>query len=183
MKKLSMILATAACAAAMTATAAPTSYLYWMVDVSDKSDYAFSYATVKATDSNGSTSGFLSLYGSGSTTSVGDKLASSTYPTAGTTTGNIFAGVDGYGSGSSFLFELWADGAANESKASRVAWGTVSYAALSGSISSAMSTSGDKLYTVTGSQLIPEPSSGLLALLGLAALALRRKPETPKSKV
>ena len=173
MKKLSMILAMAACAATLSATATESSYLYWMVDVSGNSDYSFSYATIKATDSSGSTSDFLSLYGSGSTTSSGDKLASSTYPTAGTTTGSVFAGIDGH-LGSTFLVELWADSTENADP-TRVAWGKLSWSAVSGSVYSGMNQSGATAYTVTASQVVPEPTSGLLALLGFAALALRRK--------
>ena len=184
MKKI-LILAMAACAAMLTATA-EENFLYWMVDVSDNTDYSFSYATIKAMNSNGTTSDYLSFYGTGdASTSVGTKSASTAYlsyidsngtgaNTGTKTSGGAFTGIDGY-VGSTFLVELWADSSTDASDPTRVAWGSLAYSLLKDSVSSGLNQSGATLYTVTGSQLIPEPTSGLLALLGLAALALRRK--------
>ena len=172
--KKQMILAALLCAAA-TAVRAETSYLYWMVDVSENENYAFSYATIKGINSDGTTSSFLSLYGSGQSDSSGNKLAATGWPTVnGTTTSALFAGVDGYGVGSKFLVELWASTGVDDADPTRVAWGTLAYSTVSGSIYTAMGQT-DTAYTVTASQVVPEPTSGLLALLGLAALALRRK--------
>ena len=184
MKKL-MILAMAACAAMLTTTA-EENFLYWMVDVSDKTDYSFSYATIKATGSDGKTSDYLSFYGSGASESSGTKFASTAYldyignngsgASTGTTTGGgAFTGIGGYGLGSTFLVELWADSTTEGSDPTRVAWGNLAYSLLKDSVSSGLNQSGASLYTVTASQVVPEPTSGLLALLGFAALALRRK--------
>ena len=183
MKKL-MILAVSACAAMLTATA-EENFLYWMVDVNDKTDYSFSYATIKAVNSNGTTSDYLSFYGSDASTSIGTKSASTAYlsyidnngtgaNTGTQTSGGAFTGIDGY-VGSTFLVELWADSSTDGSASTRVAWGNLAYSLLKDSVSTGLNQSGATAYTVTGSQLIPEPTSGLLALLGFAALALRRK--------
>jgi small-conductance mechanosensitive channel len=179
MKKL-IILTIAACTAVLTAKAVD-SYLYWMVDVSDNANYAFNYATIKGIDSKGTVSDYLSFYGSGSSDALGTKVYSTTYTEAdswalGTTTGEgAFTGVDGYGAGSKFLVELWADGATQNDAASRIAYGYLAYADVMDSIYKTMGTSGASAFVVGASQLVPEPTSGLLAILGFAALALRRK--------
>ena len=181
MKKKQMILAALLCAAATVARAG--TFLYWEVDVtpeeSGEANYAFSYATIKATGTDTTTSSALSLYGPGSSTPSGTKLASSAYPakTSTTTDGGVFAGLDNYASGaiSSFLVELWLEGG-TEDTATRVAWGNIAYDTVKSHIYTDLSMSGNPSpYTVTASQVVPEPTSGLLALVGMAALALRRK--------
>lgn len=176
--KLVMVLALV-CAAML--VSAEDAFLYWMVDVGDKTDYNFNYATIKAKGSDGTTSDYLSLYGPDSSDSVGKKLYASNYGVdekydPGSTTGSgAFAGVGGYGVGSKFLIELWTDGASADAAANRVAYGWFDYADIMNSIFSAGNLSGASLFTVGSTQLIPEPTGGLLTLLGFAVLALRRK--------
>lgn len=153
---------------------AAESYFYWGVDVGSDSEYKFSYATIKATSSSGS-SEYLSLYSSSSAEALGTKFASSTYPTLGTTTGgSAYAGLlSEYGAGSKFLVELWSEGATSSDAATRVAYSSVAFNDVTANIFDGLSTTGATAYTFTS--FIPEPTSGLLALLGIAALALRRK--------
>ena len=178
MKKL-MVLAILACAA-FTASA-EDSFLYWMVDVGSTENYKFNYATIKAANESGSTSGYLSLYGSDSAEPLGTKLYAANYGVdkkydPGSTTGyGAFAGVGGYGMGSRFLVELWTDGATASDPANRVAFGWLTYDAVKDSIFSAGNMSGASAFTVGSTMLVPEPTGGLLTLLGLAVLALRRK--------
>lgn len=178
MKKL-MALTVLACAA-FTASA-EDSFLYWMVDVGGKEDYNFNYATIKAKDASGNTSDCLSLYGSDSADPLGTKLYAANYGDngnfdPGSTTGyGAFAGVGGYGMGSRFLVELWTDGFTASDSANRVAFGWLSYDDVKNSIFAAGNLSGASAFTVGSAMLVPEPTSGLLMLLGFAGLALRRK--------
>ena len=178
MKKLLMAMALAG--AAMAASA-EDNYLYWMVDVSDSTDYAFNYATIKAQDESGNTSDYLWLYGQDSADTIGHRLYASNYGEnssydPGTTTGGgAFAGLGNYGVGSKFLFELWTDGATADSP-NRVGWtGWIDYESIAKNIFSAGDLSGASPFTVGSTMLVPEPTGGLLTLLGLAVLALRRK--------
>jgi hypothetical protein len=160
---------------------ADSSYLYWMVDVSETPAYSFSYATIKGVGENGEESGFLSLYdGSISSPSYsGTQLAST--DADGMKTAKIFAGVDGYANvtdehENSFLVELWAAGANDGDAANRIAYGYLTYGDVKGFVVNQMSWSVlSQPYIVTGAKLVPEPTSGLLMLFGFAALVLRRK--------
>ena len=170
MKKLLMAMALAG--AAMVASA-EDKFLYWMVDVSDSRDYAFNYATIKAKDASGNESDYLWLYGQENADKIAQRLYASN--DAGTTTGGgAFAGLENYGSDSQFLFELWTDGATDSP--SRVGWtGWLTYDRIANNIFSAGNLSGASPFTVGSTMLVPEPTGGLLTLLGLAVLALRRK--------
>lgn len=175
MKKL-MILAALACA-----TMARADYLYWSVNLADDSAYSFNYATISAKSAESETSSTLSLYGSSSTEPVGTRLYTTSYSeannwAAGTTTGGgAFAGFDKNSNINSFLIELWTDGATQDATATRVGYTSLLYSSLAQYIYSDMATTGASPYVVTDAQIVPEPTSGLLALLGVAALALKRK--------
>ena len=178
MKKL--LTAMALAGAAMVASA-EDNFLYWMVDVGDSTDYAFNYATIKAQDESGNTSDYLWLYGQESANKIGQRLYASNYGENGsyapgtTTGGGAFAGVGGYGIGSKFLIELWTDGETADSP-NRVGWtGWIDYATIANNIFSAGNLAGSSPFTVGQTMLAPEPTGGLLTLLGLAVLALRRK--------
>ena len=173
MKKLLMAMALAG--AAMVASAEDEDkFLYWMVDVSDSTDYAFNYATIKAKDASGNESDYLGLYGQDNADEIGPRLYASNDP--GTTTGGgAFAGLGNYGVGSKFLFELWTDGGTADSP-NRVGWtGWIDYESIAKNIFAAGDLSGASPFTVGSTMLVPEPTGGLLTLLGLAVLALRRK--------
>jgi len=135
-------------------------YLYWMVDA--PAGFDFLYATVKQDNKTLSNQGY-------SGGELGTMVANSNLEEGGETgltTPNVYAyGIkDGY-VGSTFLFELF-----NESN-ERVGYSAVTGSALGNSIGGTMSQT--SLYKVTN--VIPEPTSTLLMLLGFAGLALRRR--------
>ena len=142
---------------------AADSYLYWMVDPSASSTYEdYVYATVKIDGS----SSYLQMYDPGTE----ELLAGD----AGT---RLVKGDSGYFgafdaasmSGASFLIELWSSAGAES-----IATATLAYSeALAGGAiyTPGKSGGGATPYAVA----IPEPTSGLLLLLGFVGLALRRK--------
>ena len=164
MKTLKFMFMLAAAAAAGASQADVDSYLYWMADPAATYSEAggapgtpvkeYSYAKV-STD-GGST--YLSLYGSSGSLGT-DILDKGEVGIAGFSRDPAF---------SSFLFEFFND---NDDK---VAWAALPYSqALQYIYSDPTRPGGTDVYSV--SQVIPEPSSGLLLLLGMAGLALRRR--------
>jgi hypothetical protein len=167
MKTLKFMLMLAAAAAAGAVKAEVDSYLYWMVsDAATYSDAAgatlsgtlvdYDYAKISA--DGGST--YLSLYGPD-----GGNLGADT----------LDKGLDGYvgfassPAFSSFLVELYT-----EDSSERVGWATIPYnTAMQYAFTDITQQKLANLYTVT--QAIPEPTSGVLLLLGMAGLALRRR--------
>ena len=146
-------------------------YLYWMVDETHDADkYEFTYATVKADDSS-----YLHLYNQSGDTGA-DRFYISDYATAdlGLATSAGFAGLgtDSY-IGSTFLFELWRENDDGDDD-TLVAWKSVAYSALAGNIfANTQTDSGESPFVV--SNVIPEPTSGMLLLIGIAGLAIRRR--------
>ena len=143
---------------------AADSYLYWMVDPSASSTYEdYVYATVKIDDGSSS---YLQMYDPGTE----ELLAGD----AGT---RLVKGDSGYFgafdaasmSGASFLIELWSSAGEESIATATLAYST---AFASGAIyTPGASGGGATPYAV----VVPEPTSGLLLLLGMAGLALRRK--------
>jgi len=165
MNILKKVSAAAMMLAAATATA---DLLYWQVsdavgnELSGKQNtpIEFAYATVKADGT------LLNVYNE----KAGDTGSSRAYAMAddNTSTDAAYAGTFD-DSVTSFLVELWDNGG------TRVGWQTYSASAVANSIwkSDTPAASGGTPLTVTG--VVPEPTSGLLLLLGMAGLALRRK--------
>jgi len=173
MKTIKLIAVLAIALAASAASAAVDSYLYWMVDGANYggSDVAFDYATISV--DGGAT--YLNLYGADATTSDLTEFASAGYLTStpatstyGAPTQGLFAGFDSSAGVNTFLIELWLD-----SQTERVAWQTYSYEYLASFISGDTKGGSSAPFGVT--DVVPEPTSGLLSLFGLAALALRRR--------
>ena len=172
MKIIKAVAAIASMFAAITATA---DYLvYWEVAgatnlyPADQSnaDIAFNYATIKAnTESEGTK--LLNTYSTGGKTEYWKLYAKGNDSTS---TGAAYSGSFGTDV-TSFLVELWQD------ETTRLGWQTFSLSDVQSSIFSVDEFGGSsgtqKAFTAT--QFVPEPTSGLLVLLGVAALSLRRK--------
>ena len=155
-----------AIALAATAARAEDSYLYWMVSGANYNNSAieFAYATIKAEGGDS----YLNLYAPGATDSSISALASTAYPNgmSSSTDGGAFAKFD-YSSATTFLVELWN---ANNTV---VGWQSYSYDDWQNFVYT--STGAGSASPLTVSAVVPEPTSGLLMLFGLAGLALRRK--------
>ena len=142
------------------------SYLYWMVDseILNSSSQAVTWDYVKVSYGDGDH--YLSLYKDG----VDTGITALDYDPATAGVANGWWGVFNYSEGSEFLFELYRDdilvGTQNES------WESMLAHISQGAASTA---TGATPYVLSGVNAIPEPTSGLLSLFGLAALALRRR--------
>ena len=163
MKTIKLIAVLALTFAASAASAAD-SYLYWMVEDATYggSDVDFEYATISVDGG----SSYLSLYSPGASSSETQYLLSNGGNASYGAPSGVYAGFTG--EVSSFLVELWNDSDA------RVGWASYNYNSLAEYIYK--TTSGGVATTPFGvTDVVPEPTSGLLSLFGLAALALRRR--------
>ena len=164
MKALKFLFTIALALSLRTALADGDSYIYWMVKdahyyLEPTYDIPFDYATISI--DGGST--YLNMYGS----NAGQGLVADS--TRLSSDGAALSGAFDRNEATSFLVELWS-----YDSEKRVGWMNYSSASL-----------GDYIYTTAGapgaasglvvSQVVPAPTSGLLSLFGLAALALRRK--------
>ena len=127
---------------------------------------SYDYATIVMVSADGSSrSDYLKVYGGGETSPSGITVASgSNEPFYAELPENY---SDTY---NTFLFELWTS---NQAGAIKEAWQRYSLADVTGSIVGGSSPSGGSPLAVTS--VIPEPTGGVLMLLGVAALAMRRK--------
>lgn len=162
--KTTKLIAVLAFALAASAASATDSYLYWLVDNANYNGNAinFSYATISA--DNGQN--YLSLYSPGVASSETAYLASNGANSSAGAPAGVYAGFDG--SVSSFLVELWSDSDV------RVGWQSYGSGALADYIFNG-TTGGSSTTPFAVSSVVPEPTSGVMMLLGIAALALKRR--------
>ena len=155
------------------AAMASESYLYWMINEAEGNDgvIAFNYATISM--DNGSS--YLSWYVGSE--EVNTKVYVWDYEGASTLgygTGRVFSYLNSDPSDTTtFLVELWG-----EEEGTEKVLGTqkLTYDTVKNYIYSGTGRSGATPYVITGDfTAVPEPTSGLLMLLGVAALSLRRK--------
>ena len=170
--------ATMACACALALAFAPhpanADLLYWMVESPTESWTApdtpvyFTYATVSTVEG-----GRLHAYDSGGDTGAGALLALDRdgENNLGTMTGAAYFGSFEYAPSLNFLVELW------NAEGERVGWQSYRASSIADSIwkddGNSVPSSGAAVLKVT--DVVPEPTSGMLVLLGLAGLALRRR--------
>lgn len=159
-----------ACAAF--ASRAEDSYLYWMVDTESASEFKYSTVKVKAVPSEGG-GGYLSLY-TGENHSLGTAVSESLVTSAANYGLAFYAGLVAPASSSfSYLVELWNDRTVvAQSEMLTYSEDAAQYIA---TMSGAGGINPVTPWMAGGFSAAPEPSSGLLMLIGCAALALRRR--------
>ena len=149
------------------AASAEEELLYFLINDPEFADGAkptYDLATVALSNDGETSKGdYLILYGGGGTAHGQAISADSTEA--------VYAGLGSYSPSDKILFELWFE--SPEGSFERVAYHSASISKLSSHIASSTAMSGATPYEVH--EVVPEPSSGLLMLLGLAGLALRRK--------
>ena len=147
---------------------ADDSYLWWMVSdtTGTQGVGAWDYATVTVFDGEGNNVGYLApqngsgVIGYDKTGNYAINSAQSYIPST-------------YTEGYTFLIELWTDSDAWVAKGLN----PVGYAALADYIYAGSAGQGSLPYDfgAGGWSAVPEPSSGMLMLIGMSLLALRRK--------
>ena len=156
------------------AFADPDLLLYFQIDssnltfVENGSACSYDFAMVSfTTDGTNPSGGYLDLYADGETVSQGQALASGSDAAYASLGSNPSAE-------SQILFELWS---ASGDSFERVGYYTALYSDLTGNImeSGGVSPAMPLMIAQVHAEAVPEPTSGLLTVLGVAFLALRRK--------
>ena len=126
---------------------------------------SYSFATVALSANGKDPKGdYLTLYGGGGTAQGQAVTSGSTDP--------LYVGLGDSPTGN-ILFEMWLESL--EGSFERVAYSSASYSEYSSHLVNSMAQGGAVPYVVSTVHAVPEPTSGLLVLLGAAVLALRRK--------
>ncbi|MBR3221582.1 MAG: PEP-CTERM sorting domain-containing protein [Kiritimatiellae bacterium] len=161
-------IATAAFVAlAVMSARAEDSYLFWMIEQSPTAYSAtqYDYATISQDGV------ILHMYAEDAATGSATDLGTEVVPNDGgySMDEGAYARLNSV-QGGSFLVELWRDGVDE-----RVGYATYDWASIEPFIVDTFNQSGGIPLSVTQPDLVPEPSGGLLILVGLAGLALRRR--------
>lgn len=164
-----------AAAAAMLANVASAedSYLYWMVSDANMggTDFNFEYAKVKVIPVEGNDY-YLNIYDTATSTDTGYSELYSDLgdPNSSESFVPVFSGTFSSDNVNSFIVELFND------QDEQIGWQTYSWDAAQGYVFSGNNLSGGTgIDALVVSAVTPEPTSGVLMLLGGALLALRRK--------
>lgn len=177
------ILAIATMAALIAGAADTDSYLYWMVNVDEDGwNYAYS-ATVKGcTDAKGQGEGtYLNLYwvdggdpitstGMGAPAAASSSVGRTDLQTLKDTGWGFYAGLASNPTYGSYVIELWGDSGNQIGNWTIDAAEAMAYIAQNG-----IGVPATAAWAVPATLPIPEPTSGMLLLLGVAGLALRRR--------
>ncbi len=171
-RTISRYLLLAVAALFVRAASAEEQLLYFMLDdpldvegggTLSSDDYSFAMVAF-SDDGKDPTGDYLTLYGGGGTAQGQAVSSDSTEP--------LYVGL-GDSPTSTILFELWLE--SPEGSFERVAYSSASYSKYSSHLVNSMAQGGASPYVLSRVTPVPEPTSGLLIVLGFAGLALRRK--------
>jgi len=155
-------------------SASAESYLYWMVG--DTGNFAYDNAQVRVLKNGVATDNYLSLYYADGTAVEGNKVSDDYAKAAWEAELGLYAALGNLlGENYSYIIELRNDNGAFVAQT-----GALSYSdALNNIVDSGMGIptggTGWDPSSGGGGYNVPEPTSGMMVLLGMAALALRRR--------